>query len=251
MLRGKDPYPEKKCDGTRSTACTDCSTIKICISSDESKDADNPQQACPASAPHCAMSQTGAVCQKTPDSSVEDCSAASSDFTCTGPGFYPDTSSCQQYHDCSDASAEPVTYYCPDGTRFSSKFIACEQYTGSCPKVCNQTDSETIFSAFPGDSQYYTYCKFDTTQTPPKLEKAYVFACGEEATFDAKLGKCVFKCPKVGLFANTANPKRYFSCISLSGKLTYLEMACGAKMTFDSKAKRCVAIIPPKEGNDE
>ncbi|KAL1394366.1 hypothetical protein pipiens_012009 [Culex pipiens pipiens] len=249
MLRAAftDPFLEKACDGTRQAACTGCDSIKICTTSDPAFEDTNPRAECPAATPHCSMSTsvTGAVCQKTPDASIAECAAGNANFKCTGVGFYPNPYSCQIYHYCSGPGAVPENYDCPTGYRFSSKAGACALSNIPCPTFsCKADNVDTLYQTLPADTQYYVYCAYDRAVTPAKLMDTFVFSCGQGATFSPTAGKCVFTCPKDGLFVNSANPTQYYQCYLMNYRYVYKDLVCAVDQKFDEAQRRCIQVPP-------
>ncbi|XP_039432197.1 uncharacterized protein LOC120414933 [Culex pipiens pallens] len=233
-------YTIKDCDATRSSTCTDCGKIKLCLSTDDTK---NPIQDCPANIPYCSMSTTvtGAVCQKIPDPTVAECAPAKSTFTCTGVGFYPNLKSCQLYHYCSALGAVADDYECPGGYRFSSKANGCALSSVACPTfTCKLDNPDAVYQAYPADTQYYVYCSYDRTKSPPSFLGAYVLSCGQGAAYNPATDRCVFTCPKEGLFVDSANPRQYYQCYYLNGALVPRDMVCAATQKFSPADNRCV-----------
>ncbi|XP_058817365.1 uncharacterized protein LOC131680669 [Topomyia yanbarensis] len=184
---------------------------------------------------------SSATCQTKPDTSVIDCSENSIDsFVCTGTGFYPDPSSCGVYHYCEGEGAISDDYDCPEGYKYSSKVNACQRSAAKCVNVNCSNNGTSVFTVYPADKSYYAFCQYDYGTIPPTFQKAFILSCGKGSTFNPSTEKCEFKCTRQGLFANTANPQRYFQCFVLGGRYVYKEQVCKTDRIFDDKLKRCV-----------
>ncbi|XP_001846753.2 uncharacterized protein LOC6036755 [Culex quinquefasciatus] len=248
LRQGTAPtYTEKSCDLTKSAVCASCTVIKVCIAAITITamvaDNTNPKKTCPPATPFCSMSTTvtGAVCQKTPDPAEASCAQAKPAFTCTGIGFYPDPYSCQVYHFCSAQGAPPQDYDCPEGYKFSSKTSGCVAQAGKCPTVtCPSAPAATsIYLPYPDDTQFYVYCTYDTTVTPTKVTPL-MFSCGLGSAYNPMTDQCEYKCMKEGNFVDTANPRQYYQCYLMAGKLVYKDKICKADEKFSVPDNACV-----------
>lgn len=236
-----DEFVPEQCDGRKLTVCESCDTIKVCLSN--SDNALNPTQRCPDATPYCSSegSAIGADCRAQPDAgcSVTD---AQNSFRCTGSGFYPDANSCQVYHYCEKEGAESDSYDCPEGYKYNTRTNHCQWSLFPCNSVVCNPNNKKVFSSFPGDNSYYVFCQYDYADKPAAFLGAHVFACGKGSTFNENSASCEFRCPRIGLFVNTANPRQYYQCYRVGGRLQYKTNVCRADQIFDEDERRCVAV---------
>ncbi|EAT32461.1 AAEL012643-PA [Aedes aegypti] len=230
------------CDGTRPVICTGCRTMKICVGLPEPN---NPTQLCRTETPFCD-SETGA-CSTLPDTSHAECSKVeppnvSPLFYCTGKGFYPDPYSCSSYYYCEGESVPGDRYQCPPGYKYNSKAKLCHRVPIHCkPELCEELSCEqtaATFKPYPLDSKYYYYCQYDESDPTPRI---LMLACDDGASFDQNLSRCVFRCPREGLFAKSSNRNKYFQCYRANRKFVYAELSCPIPaQVFDDVKKVCV-----------
>ncbi|EDS39888.1 conserved hypothetical protein [Culex quinquefasciatus] len=229
-----DPKP---CAPGQLTVCVGCKNIKICIGAET--DDGNPEQACPAATPHC-NSEEGGVCSTIPDP-LEECAAAATDFTCTAIGKFPDPYTCDGYYYCETVGGIGDAYKCPTGYNYNSKVQLCQRAFGAfggCQTV-NCTGVTAIFTQYPGNPQYFFYCKPGADDMVPK--EPIMFSCGDGASFDVKENKCIYKCPREGLFKKEGSPASYYQCYFAGGRLVAKEKKCpGEDQVFDDKKKTCL-----------
>lgn len=235
---------EPACDGTRPVLCVGCRTVKICVGLPEPN---NPTQLCPTESPYC-HSETGA-CSFIPDNSQADCSIVSPPsspllFYCMGEGFYPDPYSCSSYYYCEGESAPGDLYQCPPGYKYNSKARLCQRIPAHCkPELCGELDcthTAATFKPYPLDDKYYFYCEYDSND-PTAAPRILMIACDDGASFDQNLSRCVFRCPREGLFAKSSNRNKYYQCYRANRRLVYAELSCPVPtQVFDDVKKVCV-----------
>ncbi|KAL1400650.1 hypothetical protein pipiens_007251 [Culex pipiens pipiens] len=223
------------CAAGQLAVCVGCKKIKICTAA--ASDADNPKQLCPTDMPYC-NSDEGGVCSVNPDSKAE-CVAAVPVFNCTATGMFPDPYSCTGYYFCESIGAPGDAYKCDPGYNYNSKVQLCQRGFTGC-QVANCTGVTAIFTTYFGNPQYFYYCKANPDDaTAPK--QPVMFSCGIGATLNAKQSKCIYKCPREGLFKKDGSPSSYFQCAYTAGVLVSQEKKCPtAGQVFDDTKKTCV-----------
>ncbi|EAT35174.1 AAEL012642-PA [Aedes aegypti] len=235
-------FPQQ-CDGRQFTVCESCDTIKVCIS--DSANALNPTRRCPAATPFCRSqdSAIGASCSAQPDEYCKNTEVNQNAFVCTGAGFYPDPNSCRVYHYCESKGVQADSYDCPDGYKYNTRTNYCQRTLFPCTRgvLCDPNDRR-VFVPYPGDQSYYVFCQYDYTNQTAAFKGAQIFACGKDSTFNENSATCEFRCPRTGMFVNTANPRQYYQCYRVGGRLKYKTNTCRVDQVFDEDERRCVVV---------
>ncbi|XP_058827133.1 uncharacterized protein LOC131687109 [Topomyia yanbarensis] len=230
-------YPDPvKCAGGRWFVCVGCRTIKICLG--QANDNDNPTQICPVDSPYCNTAEGS--CSTIPDDSQEQCSvqaATQLKLRCTSRGQFPDPRTCDGYYFCEQSGSFGDPYKCPPKYTYNSRLQLCKRRGSKRCNTVNCTSNNSILTAYPSNPQYFYYCPKDVGKDPLPI----MFSCGDRATFDSSAKKCVYKCPRQGLFVKSNNPNMYYQCYRSNGRLTYSEKFCpAANQVFDNDKKVCV-----------
>ncbi|XP_058827132.1 uncharacterized protein LOC131687108 [Topomyia yanbarensis] len=233
-------YPEPaECGNGQLTICNGCRTIKVCIGLE---DALNPTQLCPTSAPFCNTAEGG--CSTIPDDTQEQCSAAAQElrFRCTGKGKYPDPHTCGGYYFCDKSGTIGDSYRCPPSYTYNSKVELCQRSNTAC-KSLNCTASGPVFKVHPSNNKYFYYCLYDANNAAAE-PSIIMFSCGDGATYDSNARKCVYKCPREGLYVKSTSPNMYYQCYWSNGRITYIERSCPlATQQFDDTKKVCITPV--------
>ncbi|XP_058461952.1 uncharacterized protein LOC131436961 [Malaya genurostris] len=207
------------------TCDDDCTTVGICIGNT-------------LISADCSITKATPYCNNGQCSSVPatDCPIDTPGITCTGEGTYPDPQQCRTYHYCSGTGETSDPYFCPTGYVFNPLTGICKKSSSASDCLVIKCPAATGYGSYGTSKTYYGYCIYETG---PALSQILMYKCSTGATFDGS--NCVYKCSKVGNFANTNDKNTYYQCYVSSGKWVSELVKCPSGKSFDASLQICVS----------
>uniref|UniRef100_A0A1Q3FR02 Putative conserved secreted protein n=1 Tax=Culex tarsalis TaxID=7177 RepID=A0A1Q3FR02_CULTA len=193
--------------------CDSCSSYVVCLAGLQSN------SGCPANKPFCNNNK----CSAFPD--YRACPVSS--LNCTGTGFYPDPKACQFFHYCQAVGNQSDVYECPGNYVFNPETALCRRATNESSCFIVHCDPNKILQRFGNSTKYFAYCR---------EQEILMAKCDDFNVFNGS--RCVFECPKEGLFAHP-DPARYYSCYFVGEQLVAQQVYCPYNRVFDSSRGVC------------
>ncbi|XP_053659194.1 uncharacterized protein LOC128708258 [Anopheles marshallii] len=225
-------FVKKDCDGIKTYICDSCTSRRPCFGTQEIE----ATFTC-GTGLFCIEGTATDRCSPTPS---EACitSSASSSFTCTATGVFPDPNNCNYYHVCLAISESSSVYRCPPGYVF-------DVVTSSCIRQLSAANCVTVtcpvgaprYVLYGTSRVYYAVCNGASLPTQ-------VLRCPNGALFtfftsSTIFGECVYTCSGQGNYANSNNPGSYFQCYISNGRLVYNELDCPSGTIFNQTLRYC------------
>ncbi|XP_037042826.1 uncharacterized protein LOC119079110 [Bradysia coprophila] len=213
---------EPSCLNLVTPICKDCNTLLRCLMVDPA-----PEVPCKTQYPDRPFCHNGACVAE----AQGDC-VASTTFTCTGAGYYPDPLNCSRYHLCAGAGAvgtSVATYECPAGFVYNPVTTMCKLSTECTPVDCSPDPAGYV--AYPADNRYYAYCRADDVPV--------ILKCGTYFVYNTSTKVCVFHCPREGRIALPSDTKTYYECYLKDTTYYYRISECINGYVFDQTTEQC------------